>query len=397
MRAKSGLLAAALVCLVILTSGCGGDTTSTTTTSSGSSTTALEQASTSTTFAGTLVYTATLKGANEVPAVKTSATGALTLTVAADGSRVDYVVTIKKLTNVTVARLRQGEPGNSAGVLVTLFEGPTKTGTFTGTLAEGSFTAADLGGPLKGKTIADFVDLIESDQVYLNVGNSSHKSGAICGTLTPSASAAESSTTTVASSTTEGQSGSTSGSGSQALADLFGEYKQTKDVSLDFAITGSEGTVSSGKMWSQAGKFMKIETTVSNVVSVMIIDLVGNTMIMYQPSTKQGMKTTVNVPIQDPSSYANDVNVSDIQDLGMEKVNGETCRVVQYTTSTSTADATTITVKMWLSEKLGFPVKVVTTSADGTKTTIEYSNIKVGSLSSDTFQVPADVKITTTP
>jgi outer membrane lipoprotein-sorting protein len=396
MRAKTGLVAAALVCLAILTAGCGGDAASTTTTSIGASTTALEQESTSTTFAGTLVYTATLKGANEVPVVKTSATGTLTLTVASDGSRVDYVVTIKKLTNVTVARLRQGEPGNSSGVLVTLFEGPTKTGTFTGTLAEGSFTAADLGGPLKGKTIADLVDLIESDQVYLNVGNSSHKSGAICGTLAPT-SAAESSTTTLASSTTEGQSGSTSGSGSQALADLFGEYKQTKDVALDFAITGSGGVVSSGKMWSQAGKFMKLETKISGAVSVMIIDLAANTMIMYDPATKQGMKTTVSVPLQDPSSYADDVNVSDIQDLGTEKVNGETCRVVQYTTSTSTADATTITVKMWLSEKLGFPVKVVTTSADGTTTTIEYSNIKVGSLPDDTFKVPSDVKITTTP
>ena len=396
MRAKSGLLATALVCLVMLLAGCGGDTATTTTTSSGAGTTALEQESTSTTFAGALVYTATLKGANEVPPVKTSATGTLTLTVAADGSRVDYVVTIKKLTNITVARLRQGEPGNSTGVLVTLYEGPTKTGAFTGTLAEGSFTAADLGGSLKGKTIADLVDLIESDQVFLNVGNTSYKSGAICGTLAPSASP-ESSTTTLASSTTQGQSGSTSGSGSQALADLFDEYKQTKDVALDFAITGSDGTISSGKMWSQAGKYMKLEATMGGVVSVMIIDLAANTMIMYDPSTKQGMKTTVSVPLQDPSSYADDVNVGDVQDLGTEKVNGETCRVVQYTTSTGTADATTITVKMWLSEKLGFPVKLVTTSPDGTKTTIEYSNIKVGSLPDDTFKVPADVKITTAP
>ena len=121
------------------------------------------------------------------------------------------------------------------------------------------------------------------------------------------------------------------------MADLFDEYKQTKDVALDFAITGSDGTISSGKMWSQAGKFMKLEATMGGVVSVMIIDLTANTMIMYDPSTKQGMKTTVSVPLQDPSSYANDVNVSDVQDLGTEKVNGETCRVVQYTTSSGTA------------------------------------------------------------
>ena len=240
------------------------------------------------------------------------------------------------------------------------------------------------------------MDLVESGQVFLNVGNTSYKSGAICGTLTPSASAGGS-TTTLASTTTVSQSGGSQGSGSQALADLFDEYKQTKDVSLDFAMTTSTGPSTTGKMWSQAGKNMKIETTVSNVVSVMIINLTDNTMIMYQPSTKQGMKTTVDIPLQDPSSYADDVNVSDVQDLGTEEVNGETCRVVQYTTSGGSTDGTTVTVKMWLSERLGFPVKLTTTSADGTVTTVEYSNIKVGSLPGDTFEVPADVTIVATP
>jgi outer membrane lipoprotein-sorting protein len=396
MRTKRGLLAAAVFSLVVLAAGCGGTADSTTTTSSGTGATGLVQDSTSTTIGDALFYAAVLKGANEVPPVKTSATGALTLTVAPDGASVRYVITIKKLTNITVARLREGKPGDSAGVLVSLYDGPTKSGAFTGTLAEGSITAKDLGGPLEGKTIADLVDLIESGQVFLNVGNSSYKSGAICGTLEPSAPPAGP-TTTFPSTTTESQSGGSQSSGSQTLADLFGEYKQTKDVSLDFAMTTSGGESSTGKMWSQAGKNMKIETAVNNVVSVMIIDLTANTMIMYQPSTKQGMKTTVNIPIQDPSSYANDVNVSDVQDLGTEKVNGETCRVVQYTTSSGTTDGTKVTAKMWLSERLGFPVKVTTTSADGAVTTIEYSNIKVGSLPSDTFKVPADVKIVTTP
>jgi outer membrane lipoprotein-sorting protein len=396
MRTKTSLLVAAVLGLVMLAAGCGGGTGSTTTTSSGGGTTSLVQQSTSTTAGVALVYTALLKGANEVPAVKTSATGTLTLTVAPDGSSVEYVLTIKKLTNITVARLREGKPGASAGALVSLYDGPTKSGAFTGTLAKGTITAKDLGGPLKGKTIADLVDLIESGQVFLNVGNSSYKGGAICGTLTPSASPAES-TTTLPSTTTESQTCGSQGSGSQALTDLFDKYKQTKDVSLEFAMTTSTGQSTTGKMWSQAGKNMKLETTVSNVVSVMIIDLTANTMVMYQPSTKQGMKTKVNMPVQDPSSYASDVNISDVQDLGTEQVSGETCRVMQYTTSTGATDGTTVTVKMWLSERLGFPVKVTTTSADGAVTTIQYSNIKVGSLPADTFKVPADVKIVTTP
>jgi hypothetical protein len=38
-------------------------------------------------------------------------------------------------------------------------------------------------GPLKGKTIADFVALIKAGSVYLNVGTTSHPSGEIRGQL----------------------------------------------------------------------------------------------------------------------------------------------------------------------------------------------------------------------
>jgi outer membrane lipoprotein-sorting protein len=52
---------------------------------------------------------------------------------------------------------------------------------------------------------------------------------------------------------------------------------------------------------------------------------------------------------------------------------------------------------MWLSQRLGFPVRLTMTTADGKTTTIDYTNIKVGSLPSGTFSVPADVKIVAGP
>jgi hypothetical protein len=50
-------------------------------------------------------------------------------------------------------------------------------------LTEGSFSAAQLLGPLRGKTIADFVAVINTGSVYLNVGTSGHPSGEIRGQL----------------------------------------------------------------------------------------------------------------------------------------------------------------------------------------------------------------------
>jgi outer membrane lipoprotein-sorting protein len=398
VHARTSLLVAVFFGLVVIAGGCGGDEDSTTS-SSGTTSTGLTQESTTTIAAAPLIFTAALNGANQVPPVTTNAKGTLTLTVQPDGT-VDYVITITKLTNVTVARLRGGKPGASTGVIVTLRDGPTKTGTFTGVLAEGSFTAKDLDGPLKGKSVADLVALIESGNVFLNVGNSSHKSGAICGQVASSSSAAASTTTipsgtTISPTTTGSQPGAAQGG--QSLADLLGQYKQAASLSLDFAVTTPEGQTTSGKMWEQAGKMLKMQTTAGGIENVMIIDLTANTMTIYEPSTKQGMKSTVDVPFQDPASYAGDVDVGDMQDLGTEVVDGETCRVVQYTTTEGSTTGSAVTVKMWLSERLGFPVKVTSTTADGKTTTMTYSNIKVGELPSGTFEVPADVTIMTAP
>lgn len=397
MRARTSLLLALVLGLVVLATGCG-DAEDSTTTSGSTSSTALIQETTTTIAAVPLIFTANLNGANVVPPVTTNAKGTLTLTVQPDGT-VDYVVTIKKLTNITVARLRGGQPGASTGVIVTLYDGPNKSGAFTGQLAEGSFTAEDMGGPLDGMTIADFVSLIESGNVFLNVGNASHKSGAICGPLMPDEAAEASSTTTVTpstgvtpSTTAGGQSnGST---GNQALADLIGRYKQVESLSLDYAVTTSDGQTISGKMWEQAGKMLKTQSTVAGIENVIIMDLVGSTMTVYQPSTKQGTKTAMKMPVEDPAGYAEAVDVGQMQDLGTEVIDGETCRVVQYTTTDGGSAAT---VKMWLSENLGFPVKIISTSAGGQTITMTYSNIKVGPLPDDTFEVPADVEIMTTP
>ena len=402
---KKSLLAATILGLVVLVGGCGGKAASSTTSSGeitsttliqestttlpGSSTTLTE--SSSTTAAGVLTFSAALSGKNEVPAVTTSASGTLTLTVDATGSTVQYVLTLNKLSNVTLARIHEGAAGTTGSTVLTLFNGPSKKGVFSGVLAQGSFTAQNLGGTLKGKKVADLVALIKSGKVYLNVGTSTHTKGEIRGQVqSTSASTTNSSVagsqTTTSTAATQGQTG-----GTQALADLIGKYKQVQSMSLDFAVTTPEGAATSGTMWAEAGKMLKIETTVGGVQEVMLINLTDNTITMWQPATKQGTKITAPAAFSDPSSYLNGIDVSKVQDLGTADINGETCHIIQYT-STDANGSTTI--KMWLSERLGFPVRVTSTTADGKTTTMDYTNIKVGSLPSDTFTVPADVKIT---
>jgi outer membrane lipoprotein-sorting protein len=147
-------------------------------------------------------------------------------------------------------------------------------------------------------------------------------------------------------------------------------------------------------MWSETGKMLKIDMTVNGLELVMLINLVDNTMTEWQPATKQGTKVNTPAAFSDPSAYLNSVDISKVKDLGTADINGETCHVIQFTTTNAGQSTTS---KMWLSERLGFPVRVATSSAGGNTATMtmDYTNIKVGPLPSDTFTVPADVKIAT--
>jgi hypothetical protein len=160
----------------------GGSTESTSTTAGTGSTTETTSGST-TTEAQT--FTAQLSGQQEVPPVSSSATGTLTMTVSADKSSVSYVLTVSKIANLTVARLHEGAEGKNGSTIATLYGGPTKSGSFTGTVAQGKLTKANLVGPLQGKTIEDLVALLEAGSVYLNVGTTKHTSGEIRGQLEP--------------------------------------------------------------------------------------------------------------------------------------------------------------------------------------------------------------------
>jgi hypothetical protein len=184
------LIAAAVVALAFILPG-GKETAGSTSTfarqvlSSSTTSTSLPATTTTSTARGPakgdLTYSALLSGKNETPALSTSASGTLKLTVAVDGSSLHYLLGVSKITDVTVARLHEGKAGTSGAMILTLYGGPTRRGVFSGVLAQGSFTAANLQGPLKGKKVSDLVALIKSGKVYLNAGTSVHHEGEIRG------------------------------------------------------------------------------------------------------------------------------------------------------------------------------------------------------------------------
>ena len=125
------------------------------------------------TQAADMTFSAKLTGAGQLPeAVNTKATGALDLTVSADGKSISYKLTVADISNPSGADIHLGPADANGPLVVKLFpksgDGARK-GPFTGVLAEGTITAGDLIGPMGGSSIADLVDELKSGKVYTNV------------------------------------------------------------------------------------------------------------------------------------------------------------------------------------------------------------------------------------
>jgi hypothetical protein len=124
-------------------------------------------------YAQQTTFSAKMTGASELPSPTPSkATAELKLTVSPDGKKISYTITATDIRNPSHADIHLGPDTANGPLVVKLFpvNGATaKKGDFTGVLAEGSFTAADLIGSLKGSDLTDLIDLIREGNTYANI------------------------------------------------------------------------------------------------------------------------------------------------------------------------------------------------------------------------------------
>ena len=121
-------------------------------------------------------FTASLTGSDHVPeAIQTDATGELKLIVSADSRKVRYELTVKDLLNVAAADVHLGPAGANGPLVVKLFPvrgASPKKGPFSGVLAEGTFDASDLIGPLAGADLEELLEQVRTGNAYVNVHTS---------------------------------------------------------------------------------------------------------------------------------------------------------------------------------------------------------------------------------
>nr|AUN36835.1 hypothetical protein [uncultured bacterium] len=113
-------------------------------------------------------FTATLSGANEVPAVTTTATGNATLTV--DGTQITYTVNVTNLTNPVLSHIHLAAAGVNGPVRLNLCgtdDTPACSNVGTGVLVTGT------NGNTLGITFDELLAAMRSGGAYVNVHTNS--------------------------------------------------------------------------------------------------------------------------------------------------------------------------------------------------------------------------------
>ena len=116
-----------------------------------------------------------LQGRFEVPLRDTNAQGEAIFQINDDGTSVDYKVIASNIDNVFMSHIHMGPPTENGPIVVWLYPstapvpGPLGSGRHDGVLAEGTFTAANLVGPLAGHPLSDLIAAIQAGNAYVNV------------------------------------------------------------------------------------------------------------------------------------------------------------------------------------------------------------------------------------
>jgi hypothetical protein len=129
-----------------------------------------------------------LSGANEVPANDSRAQGQAVFQLAADGASISYRVLVANIENTIMSHIHLAPAGENGDIVVWLRPTappppPPVEGRFDGVYATGSFTAADLVGPLAGQPLSALLDAMRAESTYVNVHTSQFPPGEIRGQL----------------------------------------------------------------------------------------------------------------------------------------------------------------------------------------------------------------------
>ncbi len=127
-------------------------------------------------------FEASLTAGQVVPATSLPATGRAVLVYHEDDGDLDYKLKVDDTDRPTSAYVYLGAENENGEAVLTLYSG-TKAGVFSGELADGTATAADLKGSLAGKDLEELIKAFREDRAYVQVNTEGNPNGAIRGEI----------------------------------------------------------------------------------------------------------------------------------------------------------------------------------------------------------------------
>ncbi|MED1782645.1 CHRD domain-containing protein [Brevibacillus fortis] len=128
-------------------------------------------------------FRAILRGAEEVPPVRTNATGTTSFQLSQNGQRLDFRLVVNNLRNFTQGHIHVGARGVNGPVVVFLFGPVTRGISVNRGVVTGSITRADLVGPLQGRPLSDLIRLMNNGRTYVNAHTTQNPGGEIRGQI----------------------------------------------------------------------------------------------------------------------------------------------------------------------------------------------------------------------
>jgi hypothetical protein len=118
----------------------------------------------------------------DITFVDTRAKGTLNLRLLRGDTELKYVIVVRRIDDVTEAHIRAGLPNENGPIVATLYGPAAPDGRFSGRLARGSLTEADLVGPFVGD-FPGFLAALGNGELYLSVHTAANPGGEIRGQI----------------------------------------------------------------------------------------------------------------------------------------------------------------------------------------------------------------------
>lgn len=126
-------------------------------------------------------FRATLLGSNEVPAHDVSSHGTVQFHIANDGMSIEYKLNVVSIQNVVAGHIHLAPAGTNGPVVVNLVSPSACRIMPNGLKCEGTFTAANLTGPLAGHPLSDLIAAMRDGRTYTNVHTTAFPGGEVRG------------------------------------------------------------------------------------------------------------------------------------------------------------------------------------------------------------------------